>query len=304
MRRCHCNIRTFLLAIAIAVAMGVAGCGAASAPAPGTSKPPTPPVDPAVAFTQYEKAATPWECSRAFAAMIDAARKPDHAAVKDHSGAQRDIVATWDTELGAIAFPTAEQPIIDRMRQHNTAELSTLAELVGVDVKDAERVDALELQVELVEALLSVEGDGLRAALGHPVPPAGVAADQLQVADLRFYQSTVDASAKWKSALAANDLNAAKAANVIEEDAAQVYLDRLGTIDWPPGFDDQVNALRNRLHERIDFDRRQVDVATTAQIVQGTPEQAAAVSDTETALWRHLVQAYRQADPASACPPA
>ena len=37
----------------------------------------------------------------------------------------------------------------------------------------------------------------------------------------------------FEAALSRNDLNGVKAANAVQEDAAQRYIDRLGTIDWP-----------------------------------------------------------------------
>jgi hypothetical protein len=302
--------------VGIAVVMGLGGCSGSAAPggaAPSSLSPP--PADPAVAFTQYDTAAKPFECGSAFSAMIDAVEKPDYGAVKDSAKAYREVLATWDAQLGTIAFPVAVKPIIDGLRQHTAAELAALDELAKIDIKDTERMTLVERHVEAVDAAVEVDGDAVRAALGHPVPQAGVAADQLMLADQTFYQTDADVSAKWKAAIAAHDLNGAKAANALEEDAAQAYIDRLGTIDWPPsvrtptpwtppsGFDRQVTALRDNLHGIIDFDRHQVDVATTAQIVEGTPELSKALSDNEVALWTALVQAYRKAVPTSCATP-
>ena len=60
----------------------------------------------------------------------------------------------------------------------------------------------------------------------------------------------------FDAALAHNDLNAAKAANVVEENALHRYLESLDTIKWPEGFEGQVNDLRDKLRKMIEFDRR------------------------------------------------
>jgi hypothetical protein len=78
-----------------------------------------------------------------------------------------------------------------------------------------------------------------------------------------------------------NNETTRSSANEIENDALQRYSDMLGTISWPAGtFEGQANTLRKHLLGLIDFDRHQVDVATTAQIVQspegGTPDWVAA----------------------------
>jgi hypothetical protein len=65
------------------------------------------------------------------------------------------------------------------------------------------------------------------------------------------------------------DLDGAKAANAIKQDAEQRFIDGLDTIDWPAQFEGQVNVVRDNLRKVIEFDRRQVNVATTAQIVDG-----------------------------------
>lgn len=100
-------------------------------------------------------------------------------------------------------------------------------------------------------------------------------------------------SVKWKAAMAANELAGAKAANAMEIDALQRYIEKLRTIPIPAGFEKQVNAMREILTGFIEFDRRQVDVATVADIVPA-PEEGApnlvTLADEMDALWLGLVK--------------
>ena len=108
----------------------------------------------------------------------------------------------------------------------------------------------------------------------------------------------------FEAALSRSDLNGAQAANAVEENATQRFIDRLGTIDWPAGFEDQVNALRDSLRKLIEFDRRQVDVATAAQIVPAPEEggPADAIDDAMTSLHKGLSQAaHAVSDPGTKC---
>jgi hypothetical protein len=108
---------------------------------------------------------------------------------------------------------------------------------------------------------------------------------------------------KFEAALSRNDLNGAKAANAIEQAAAQRFIDRLDAIDWPAQFEGQVNILRDNLRKVIEFDRRQVDVATTAQIV--FPEEGAslvpAVDDAVDSLQNRLNKLSAESAPELAC---
>lgn len=297
---------TWISVVGVAVAMGVTGCGGSPAPNQTSVAASTPSVDPAVAFTQYEKAAKPVDCSPAYSAMADAVSRGSFGAVKDYAHTYRDVVATSDTQLGTIPVPAAAQPILDKVRHGNAAVLAVLDEMATTDVKDTERLTLSVRQVEAADAAVVVDRDDLRAALGHPEQQAGVAADRMTVADQTFRQIDADAAGKWKAAMTAHDLDGAKAANAIEEQAAQAYLDQLATIDWPAGFGDQVTTLRNSLQRLIDFDRHQVDVTTVAQIVEATPEQSASIglSDAAAALWNALVKAYQATEPPQYCPPA
>jgi hypothetical protein len=276
--------------VGVAIVTSIAGCGGNDAPSASSASSVV--ADPNVAFAQYKDAAQPFECSKAYVELYDAYDAKHYGIMKDRARQHRDIVATWDDQLSKIAFPVAAQPIVGRMRDHIATELSGLNELVGIDDKDAGRILSVIMQVQVDDSSAVVEGDRLRAALGLPEPQAIIAADQLDLADLTFHKDMGQVSAKWEAAIAAKDLVGAKAANAIAEETLQRYIDTLGTIAWPPGFEDRVNALREML--------RQVDVATVAEIVPAPEEGAStmqSLGDAETALWTDLVSLGNKSRP-------
>ncbi|MBP1823158.1 hypothetical protein [Mycobacterium sp. OAE908] len=291
MRSGFCKI--CMPALGIAVATSVAGCGGTAAPG-GVSSPTGPPVDPNVAFEQYMEATKPFQCSKAYLEMFEAFHDKHYGIMKDRARQHRDVVAAWDAQLSKIAFPVAAQPIVGKIREFIATELPGLNELVEADDKDTRRMWTVMLQVQVDDSSATLEGDHLRETLGHPEAPAWVAADQLDLAHLTFYKEIDPVAAKWQVALAAKDLDGAKAAQAMEIDALQRYIDKLDTISWPPGtFEGQANTLRKHLLGMIEFDRHQVDVATTAQIVrtpeEGAPEMAAA-NDAQQELWNVLAR--------------
>jgi hypothetical protein len=75
-------------------------------------------------------------------------------------------------------------------------------------------------------------------------------------------------------------------------DRPESHIDRLDAIDWPAGFEDQVNALRDGLRKVIEFDRHQVDVATAAQIVRASEDapESQAVEDARCSLQNGLLK--------------
>jgi len=298
MRRDFCKI--WISAVGIAVVTSAAGCGGTAAPG-GASSPSGPRVDPDVAFAKYDEAAKPFECSEAYTEMWIALDDTHYGIMKDRARQHRDVVATWDDQLSKIAFPVAAQPIVARMRGFLATELPGLNELVEADDKNVGRMWTVMAQVQADDSSATVEGDRLREALGHPESQASIAADQLDLAYVTFVKDIDPVAAKLEAALAANDLDGAKAANAIEIDAAQRYIDTLGTISWPPGtFEGQANTLRKDLLGLIEFDRHQVDVVTTAQIVRtpegGTPEMVAA-DHAEQDLWNVLARADAKVRP-------
>jgi hypothetical protein len=284
-------------AVVFAMAMTLTGCGSVHSPsgdAPTTPTTSSAPVDPNVAFMQYDEAAKPFGCSKAYTEMWDALHDKHYGIMKDRARQHRDVVATWDAQLSKIAFPVAAQSIAGRMRGFIATELPGLNELVEADDNDVGRMWTVMAQAQADDSSATVEGDRLREALGHPESQAAVAADQLDLAYLTFYEDIDPVAAKWDAALAANDLSGAKAANAIEIDALQRYIDTLGTVSWPPGtFEGQADTLRKHLRGLIEFDRQQVDVASTAQIVRapegGVPDVLAA-DDAQQALWTVLAR--------------
>jgi hypothetical protein len=294
--------------LGIALAVSVVSCGGTEAPAadaPVASSSSSPPVDPNVAFAQYEKAVKPFECTDAYGDMGDAHHVGDLGAMKDNARKLRDVVTTLDAQMGKIVFPAAAQPIVEGMRELIADEIAGLNELAEIDVKDTARIAVVRSQVEANDTAVTVEGDRLRAALGHPESVFGSAADLLAAADNVAYRDLVPLSDKFEAAIAANDLVGAKAANATEIEVLQRYIDKLDAIDWPPGsFEGQANTLRGHLREQIEFDRRQTDVATAAQIVrapeEGTPEWNAARAAYD-ALWDTLVRTDHAARPGSIC---
>jgi hypothetical protein len=262
-------------------------------------------VDPNVAFAQYEKAVKPFECTDAYGAMGDAHHVGDLGAMKDHARKLRDVVKTLDAQIGKIAFPAAAQPIVEGMRELIADEVAGLNELAEIDVKDTARIAVVRSQVEANDTAVTVEGDRLRAALGHPESVFGTAADLLAAADNVAYRDLVPLSDKFEAAIAANDLAGAKAANAEEIEVLQRYIDQIAAIDWPAGsFEAQANTLREHLRGQIEFDRRQTDVATAAQVVrvpeEGTPEWNAARAAYD-ALWDTLVSTDQTARPGAVC---
>jgi len=237
--------------------------------------------------------------------MGEASLAGDIGVMKDKAREYRDVVATFDARLGDITFPDAAEPIVDEMRELLATEVTGLGELAAYDGKDVIRKATLKNNLEADDAAVGVEGNRLREALGHPESTFGVAADLLEAADTVLFKDLLDPWAKFKAATAANDLAGAKAANAIEIDALQRYIDRLDAIDWPPGsFEGQANTLREHIRGQIEFDRRQTDVASTADIVRapegGTPEWNAARAAYD-ALWDSLMQTHVTARPASKC---
>ena len=66
----------------MALAVSVASCGELGRDAPVASSSSSPPVDPNVAFTQYENAVKPFECTDAYGDMGDSHDDGDLGAMK------------------------------------------------------------------------------------------------------------------------------------------------------------------------------------------------------------------------------
>ncbi|MDT5019102.1 MAG: hypothetical protein QOD39_5262 [Mycobacterium sp.] len=299
----HSFISSVLVSLTIATTVVTAGCASEStspekasrsaAPASGAS----PEAD--AALKQFEDAATPFHCSPVYDDMADAAYNNKLPAMRDNAVKYRQMLSTWDGKLAKMSFPSAAQSILDRIRHLSAGEMNGLDVLAAVVEED---YTTLSNDVYALDWTVQVEIDRLSAALGHPKSQARLAQHQLEVAYQTFNTDDYWTASLFDAALAHNDLGAAKAANAIQENALQRYIDRLDAIEWPDGFDDQVNGLRDNLRKMIEFDRRQVDVATTAQVV--TPEnlpEVQAAEDAETALFVSLGKMADESDPPPKC---
>jgi hypothetical protein len=291
------------------VATSAAGCGGTGAPAASSASSVAAPsasntaVDPEVAHRHLEKAARPFECSDAFTEMGDAHHDRDFTVMRDKAREYRDVVATWDAELDRIAFPAAAEQIIDKIRALNATELDGLNE-IAAGGSDTGRISVVRSRVEADDAATMVEGDRLRAALGHPVPPAGYAADQLESAAMAFLKDRVQVWSRFEAARDADDVDGMKAASAMEIAAFERYSDELGIIVWPPGHEERVSMLRETLRTLIESDRREGTVADATESAQEPKEGVPTLRDLRAAkqpLWVDLVREYQAADPSGKC---
>jgi hypothetical protein len=297
MRQLKGNI--WILAVTFAVVTTVASCFGNQAPKSPESSPSraSTKAETDAAYTQYEEGRKPF-CSRAYYDLTRECQFGNIARMHDSARTYRHMVAAWDAHLNTISFPPAAQPIVDKIHELNRVELADLDKLAGfVDEPETNLLQGLLNALAFHQSAMKVAGNDLRAALGHPESQSRLAADQLDLAHRTLYMDAAPAGPRFEAALSNNDLNEAKAANAIEQDALQRYIDRLDTIEWPPGFEDQVNTLRNNLRAAIEFDRRQVDVATAAEVVRapaaGAPE-AIAVKNAAALLYHPLEKLANQ----------
>jgi hypothetical protein len=290
------NSRSIPVAV-FALAMALAGCGGDPTPNGETPTTSGKSAEAEAAYRQLEEAWRPMVCNHSvYQDTANAAYDNNVPAMRDNAVKYRDTVTTWHDQVGKISFPPAAQPIVDKIRELDLDELNDLNALAAVT--DPEHTNLIDY-ADFHHWSLMVETDGLMAAVGHPVSDPRLAAHQLDLAFQTYFKDQRWMTPLFDAALAHNDLNAAKAANVGDENALQRYIDRLDAIKWPEGFEGQVNELRDNLRKMIEFDRRQVDVATAAQVVkapdEGTPESLAA-TDLESALNDQLREKAAESD--------
>jgi hypothetical protein len=316
MRRAFCKI--WVSVVGIAVVTSVAGCGGNDAPAAKSASsvaalsassvaapsPSSPPVDADAAFAQYLKAVKPFWCGSGFSGFRELIDAGAVGTIKDGVNEYRGVMMTWDDDLGRIAVPPAAQLIVGKLRELNAAEMADMDALVAAAEKnDRNQMMRIAGLLNLDDAMVSLETARLSAALGHPEPQAGLAFAQLEVMNHTFYKDSSPGDDMFQAALSRNDLDGAKAANAIKQDAAQRFIDGLDTIDWPAQFEGQVNVLRENLRRVIEFDRRQVNVDTTAQIVDGPegPTLVRAVDDAVSSMQDGLNGLRAESAPELAC---
>lgn len=251
----------------------------ATSTAPTTTSP-TKVVDANAAFGAVEKARQELSCTPLLANTLQASFRTDVPAMRDNAAKYRDLVTAWEKELGAIEFPADAAPVVTRLKASTAAEVADLNTMAtAADNATPQDVTAMANSLNFHETSVRAELDELSAALGHPEPPAFVAGNRLELAYGTFRQDSTPVWPMFEEAVKKGDLAGAKAANDIEQKAAERYIATLDAIKWPPGYDDKVKTLQDALRGVIEFDRKQVDVPTVADILppeQGTPVVAAA----------------------------
>lgn len=282
----------------VAVAVGVAltlyltlGKGSADGPADSSSAQATAGPSAEDAYRQFRnsKAGNAFGCSTAFSDMSEANVKGHVSRVRDAARKYRDLVSRWNDELGTMRFPAAAQQIVDQIRRGNMAEIHDLD--VVAAVTDPDDANSLVVFVFFDDWTVINDVDRLKSALDHPEPRAKIAADQLELARQTYLKDSAWIGQLFAAALAHSDLAAAKAANAVEQNAARRYLDALDSINWPAGVEAAVGTLKEKIRALVEFDRRQVDVATVAQIVRAPPGGTPLTrveADVESALFDRL----------------
>lgn len=225
-------------------------------------------VDANAAFDAVEKARQEISCTPLLANTLQASFRTDVPVMRDNAGKYRDLVTAWEKSLGAMMFPADAESVVTKLKASTAAEVVDLnAMATAADNATPQDVTAMANSLNFHETSTRAELDELSAALGHPEPPAFVAGNRLELAYGTFRQDSTPVWPMFEDALKKGDLAAAKAANEIEQKAAQRYIDTLDAITWPPGYDDKVKALQEALRGVIEFDRKQVDVPTAADIL-------------------------------------
>lgn len=255
--------------------------GSVSSTTPTTT---TKAVDANAAFAEVEQARQAISCSPLMAATLQAGLGAKLPIMRDSARQYRDLVTAWQTQLNNIAFPADAEPMIVKLKDFTATQIKDLDAMAGAaDDATQQQMLAWTNALNLDETSIRVELDKLSAALGHPEPQSFVAGNQLELAYGTFRNTITPVYPKFEEALKTGDLAGAKAANGIEQEAAQRYIETLDAIDWPPGYEDKVKTLQDALRGVIEFDRKQVDVPTTADIQTSGPEGEAVGIASETA---------------------
>lgn len=262
-----------LAAIGFAVITTLSACGSEVTAGQATTAPSSSASADADVYEQLADARKPIACSATFANTLSAAFSANLPVMRTNVDKFAALVKTWDQALTDIEFPADAEPTVGRLRELNATELTDLDALAALP--DGAQPLVLIDQANLVnfdELSVVVAVDELGAALGHPTAETVKASDELELAYATFYKDIAGVWNTFGQAVQANDLAGAKAANAVEEQAAQRFIDTLGGITWPAGYDERVATLRDALGGIIEFDRRQVDVPTVADIVQAPPQ--------------------------------
>ena len=256
------------ISLIITAAVFAAGCGHDSVVAGSASATASPEAE--AAYSQMKKAAEPLHCSDA---GVDIGKNEsesfDSRALRAAAVEYRRLNVAYDQELSRIKFPESVQPTVNALRSTEASLLNDLDNLAVVTRR--EDVDALVRYAYYDDAMAVSLIDQTYAELGHPMPGAYTAASQLELA-----RQTAGSESAWvhtlvSTALAANDLAAAQAANAIEVRAYQSYVDRLGTIIFPAEFSDRVTELQNLIRQSIGADSEEFNVDAAAKVPPQRP---------------------------------
>ncbi|TSD99283.1 hypothetical protein FOS14_13100 [Skermania sp. ID1734] len=266
MRKAFSSVASVLCALAVAAA--AAGCGDDSTDTASADQ-----HDADLGYAAYQEAGKLFDCSTAYDDLDKAQINNDVAGEHEAAKQYRELIVDWDKKISEIRFPPDSRDEQERLHQNNLAEIDALADIAAA-VRPA---DAREMvwRAFVLEDKSYLAADDLVASLGHPRPQARLAADRLILAHAEADLAALPVQGLFDAALDAHDLTAATAANQIEIRADQQYLDSIGTIDFPAKVTAQVQALKQAIQTGIDFDRQQVAVPTTADVVRapagGTP---------------------------------
>ncbi|MDT5095841.1 MAG: hypothetical protein QOH60_5204 [Mycobacterium sp.] len=262
------SVRALLATLVVVAAPQLGGCANQSEPA-GPAPTTSTVSDAEGAYRQLHDAKNVSDCGASLTALSDANVKRDVSALRDTAAKYRGLVAAWGELLGKIAFPSSAKTVVDSLRANNASEVRHLDSIAAVTESSLGNV--LATYVFFDDAAVTTDVDRLAEVLGHRPSQPLIAADQLNFGRQTYQRDNALTEMLFTAALAHADLNAAKAANRVEEDALQRYADALNTIGWPAGYDGQVSDLRDKIHALIDADRRQVDVSNPSQIVSAPP---------------------------------
>ena len=221
------------------------------------------------AYTAVKAAGSVFDCSTAFD-DLDAAHIANDVAGQQAAALEyRELLAKWDGMVAAISFPSDSKDEAQKVQSGNADELASLDAMASAKTADEARVVVWKVFVDDWNGLVLL--DDLYSSLGHAPSQARRAGHQLGLARSRSASVDAEFGPKFSAAVASGDLAAAKAANETDITALQTYLDQIGVIDFPADVKTQVEQLKKDVQAEIAYDRKQVDVASAADIVLAPP---------------------------------
>lgn len=271
------STRTFTVAV-VAVAALAAGCsgggesGGTSATSAVAATTTASTADSEAAYEQYIASLDAFDCDTSYGDLTTLNLEQDVDGVHDAAREYRGLLESWDSAVKAIDFPAVASDSVQELLSINADEIAHLDAAIAA-TEPLEVDDALRL-VFLDEARAFVAGDELREALGHPIDPAYVTLDQVELARATFQVDVIGVAGQFSQAVEDGDLAAATAANEVEIAALRTYRDAVDAMEFPDEVADLVEELKAKIDALIEYDERQVDVASAEDIVN-EPEGSA-----------------------------